>query len=171
MIGKTLICHSEPVSQHWDKDMFCLGFPRQSEERTDKKPSPGGEGAPVRKLERMRCFGIHTIENLLFTSSVAARQLPLQGKPFGQKNNTALQSELPCCLATREGFDLRCGGGRVAALERPRCSIHSRSRSNPSSKQKKNSSKRMSSLFGSGRRIRTLTYGVRVRCATFTQSR
>ena len=27
------------------------------------------------------------------------------------------------------------------------------------------------SLFGSGRRIRTLTYGVRVRCATFTQSR
>ena len=26
-------------------------------------------------------------------------------------------------------------------------------------------------LFGSGRRIRTLTYGVRVRCATFTQSR
>ncbi len=27
------------------------------------------------------------------------------------------------------------------------------------------------SLHGSGRRIRTLTYGVRVRCATFTQSR
>ena len=27
------------------------------------------------------------------------------------------------------------------------------------------------SLFGSGRRIRTLTYGVRVRCATITQSR
>ena len=26
-------------------------------------------------------------------------------------------------------------------------------------------------LAGSGRRIRTLTYGVRVRCATFTQSR
>lgn len=26
-------------------------------------------------------------------------------------------------------------------------------------------------FFGSGRRIRTLTYGVRVRCATFTQSR
>ena len=26
-------------------------------------------------------------------------------------------------------------------------------------------------LIGSGRRIRTLTYGVRVRCATFTQSR
>ena len=26
-------------------------------------------------------------------------------------------------------------------------------------------------LSGSGRRIRTLTYGVRVRCATFTQSR
>ena len=26
-------------------------------------------------------------------------------------------------------------------------------------------------LFGSGRRIRTLTYGVRVRCATITQSR
>ena len=25
--------------------------------------------------------------------------------------------------------------------------------------------------YGSGRRIRTLTYGVRVRCATFTQSR
>ena len=27
------------------------------------------------------------------------------------------------------------------------------------------------SFYGSGRRIRTLTYGVRVRCATFTQSR
>ena len=27
------------------------------------------------------------------------------------------------------------------------------------------------SLLGSGRRIRTLTYGVRVRCATITQSR
>ena len=26
-------------------------------------------------------------------------------------------------------------------------------------------------FFGSGRRIRTLTYGVRVRCATITQSR
>ena len=29
------------------------------------------------------------------------------------------------------GVDLRCGGGRVAALERPRRSIHSRSRSTP----------------------------------------
>ena len=29
------------------------------------------------------------------------------------------------------GVDLRCGGGRVAALERPRRSIHYRSRSNP----------------------------------------
>lgn len=29
----------------------------------------------------------------------------------------------------------------------------------------------MNTRYGSGRRIRTLTYGVRVRCATFTQSR
>ena len=33
------------------------------------------------------------------------------------------------------GVDLRCGGGRVAALERPRRSIHSRSRSTPTSKK------------------------------------
>ena len=31
--------------------------------------------------------------------------------------------------------------------------------------------KQVAFCFGSGRRIRTLTYGVRVRCATFTQSR
>jgi len=29
------------------------------------------------------------------------------------------------------GVDLRCGGGRVAALKRPRRFIHSRSRSTP----------------------------------------
>ena len=29
----------------------------------------------------------------------------------------------------------------------------------------------LATQYGSGRRIRTLTYGVRVRCATFTQSR
>ena len=34
-------------------------------------------------------------------------------------------------MAQRVGFDLPCGVGRVAALERPRRSIHFRSRSNP----------------------------------------
>ena len=34
-------------------------------------------------------------------------------------------------MAAGEGFDLRCGGGQVAALECPRHSIHYRSRSNP----------------------------------------
>ena len=37
-------------------------------------------------------------------------------------------------------------------------------------KKKKDTPKGVS-FCGSGRRIRTLTYGVRVRCATFTQSR
>ena len=36
---------------------------------------------------------------------------------------------------------------------------------------KRKTARRRPHLFGSGRRIRTLTYGVRVRCATFTQSR
>ena len=35
-------------------------------------------------------------------------------------------------MADRVGFDLRYGGGRVAALRRPRRLIHSRSRSIPS---------------------------------------
>ena len=34
-------------------------------------------------------------------------------------------------MVETEGFDLRCGAGQVAALERPRRSIHFRSGSNP----------------------------------------
>ena len=40
-------------------------------------------------------------------------------------------------MADRVGFDLRCGGGRVAALERPRRSIHYRSGSNPNERSSK----------------------------------
>ena len=47
------------------------------------------------------------------------------------KKKTATLSGDCFFLADRVGFDLRCGGGRVAALERPRRSIHYRSRSNP----------------------------------------
>ena len=34
-------------------------------------------------------------------------------------------------LAEKEGFNLRCGGSHLAALECPRHSIHYRSGSNP----------------------------------------
>ncbi len=41
-------------------------------------------------------------------------------------------------MVREAGLDLPCGAGRVAALERPRRSIHSRSRSSPRENQKQN---------------------------------
>ena len=62
----------------------------------------------------------------------AAHSLPL---PFESPPSIPKEKPPPqagtSLLADRVGFDLRCGGGRVAALERPRRSIHYRSRSNP----------------------------------------
>ena len=40
-------------------------------------------------------------------------------------------------MAEKEGFDLRCGAGRLAALECHRHSIHFRSGSNPAKQKQK----------------------------------
>ena len=48
-----------------------------------------------------------------------------------KKVHRLLYHSLCTDVAEGAGFDLPCGAGRVAALERPRRSIHSRSRSNP----------------------------------------
>ena len=71
-------------------------------------------------------------------------------------------------LAAGEGFDLRCGAGHLGLPYAPR---HMAKRPRVRIQYAKKSCPKRQDLFGSGRRIRTLTYGVRVRCATFTQSR
>ena len=60
----------------------------------------------------------HAAKSPRFESHPLYAKIPAQGRRFLH-------------MADRVGFDLRCGGGRVAALERPRRSIHYRSRSNP----------------------------------------
>ena len=73
-------------------------------------------------------------------------------------------------MAAEEGFALACGLGQsrvwpsaggpfnTATVRIPVC-------------VKIRSTRRVLRIFGSGGRIRTLTNGVRVRCATFTQLR
>ena len=73
-------------------------------------------------------------------------------------------------MATEEGFALACGLGQSRvwpSIGRPfntatvRIAVCVKIRS----------TRRALRIFGSGGRIRTLTNGVRVRCATFTQLR
>ena len=64
------------------------------------------------------------------------RPSPRTGKvPSAARRMRSLSSG--CSKNRRKGFDLRCGGGRVAALTCPRHVIHSRSRANPSVKNQK----------------------------------
>ena len=75
--------HESPAAPAFPSGGLCPKRRRRCSARTP--PSPWGEGAPVRKLGRMRCFGRDTKGLCVSTSSVAARQLPLKGKPFQAK--------------------------------------------------------------------------------------
>ena len=82
------------------------------------------------------------------------------------KQKSALCRERIFVLAAGEGFEPSARGAE-SAIEK-----YVRVRIPPHTDKEKTARPGWDRLFlGSGRRIRTLTYGVRVRCATFTQSR
>ena len=90
----------------------------------------------------------------------ACFQRPSGSNPNGSssKKKKATLTDGFFFLAQQVGFDLRCGGGRVAALRRPRRLIHSRSRSNPTEGTSKNKRPTLAGepfVFGAAGGIRT----------------
>ena len=82
------------------------------------------DSPPAGGLPRVAACPRHAAKSPRFESHPLYAKIPAQGRRFLH-------------MADRVGFDLRCGGGRLAALGCPRQPIHYRSGSNPNERSSK----------------------------------